>query len=101
MNKKVIILKEDGKIVDVCEVVTFTDFAEYKKVVDEAKKNKEEIEKAKAESQAHRDKVIDGSIVDLQDNLIARGWEIDMLRGKITEEEYERRVNELWNNGTN
>lgn len=93
--KKVIFLTSNGKIIDVLDVKTVDSYEDYKKLVDEAKLNKKELEAQKENERIKKETDLNNRIEELYHNVQLANLEISLLRGKITEEEYNERMEEL------
>ena len=95
MNKQVIIIYRDNKPVQVCEIKSFVDPKHYEEMCKVAKENFEKQENERlAEERAFRVKV-ENELFKQQKTIELLTLEVDLLRGKITEEEYEERKQEL------
>ena len=95
MNKKVVVVHEDGKIVDVLEVRTFTDPEDYNTFIKLAKFNREELKKEREEELQKIRNELKEKTDEFSKCLGMHKLEIDLLRGRIDDEEYEERMNEL------
>ena len=95
MNKQVIIIYRDNKPVQVCEVRTFVNPKDYEEMCKIAKENFEKQENERlAEEHDFRVKV-ENELFKQQKTIELLTLEVGLLRGKITEEEYEERKQEL------
>ena len=95
MNKQAIIIYRDNKPVQVCNVVSFVDLKNYEEICKVANENFEKQENERlAEERAFRVKV-ENELFKQQKTIELLTLEVDLLRGKITEEEYEGRKQEL------
>ena len=95
MNKQVIIIYRDNKPVQVCEVRTFVNPKDYEEMCKVAKENFEKQEnKRLAEERDFRVKV-KNELFEQHKTIELLSLEVYLLRGKITEEEYEERKQEL------
>ena len=95
MNKQVIIIYNENQPVQVCEVRTFVNPKDYEEMCKVAKENFEKQENERlAEERDYRSKV-EKELLKQQKTIELLTLEIDLLRGKITEEEYEERKQEL------
>lgn len=95
MNKQVIIIYNENQPVQVCEVRTFVNPKDYEEMCKIAKENFEEQENERlAEERAFRVKV-ENELFKQEKTIELLTLEVDLLRGKITEEEYEGRKQEL------
>lgn len=95
MNKKAILIKENDVVVDVIGISTFTDPADFIKKVEEAKQNKERIEHEKEVNKQMHEDALHNRLSRLESSLEQAHLEIDLLRGRITDEEYEERMQQL------
>lgn len=90
MNRKVIFIVENGDLVDILDVKTIVSPEEYAKLVKTAKENKERhiVESAslKSEKEIAEKKIVE----DLRKDINLLKLEVSLLRGEITDEEYEK-----------
>lgn len=95
MNKKVIFVVDDDKLVDVLDVKTVESYEKFTELVNEAKQNKKLLkDKRDADKKAERDEFV--RVVGFLDNRVSLlELEISLLKGEINDEEYEERKNEL------
>ena len=95
MDKKVIILLEDGKMVDILDVKNYTDSNLLHQHVLIAKKNKEEHEFIKAKSEHLKSEFVKTRLdmADLKSSALFN--EIQLLKGEIDENEYQKLDEEL------
>ena len=95
MNKKAVVITTNGIITDVIEVKTFVTPEEYLSFVKKAKENKAKLEQQRLESESAYKKSVEDQFGEIIKGLNFLSLEVDLLRGKITEEEYEERKQEL------
>ena len=95
MNKKAVVITTNGVITDVIEVKTFVTPEEYLSFVKKAKENKAKLEQERLETESAYKKSVDDQFGEIIKGFNFLSLEVDLLRGKITEEEYEERKQEL------
>ena len=94
MNKKVVVIHRENQPVEVLEVKTFTDLDDFREFCKIAELNRKAQEEKKAEEQRKKDQLISDALGYLSDKLDRANLEIDLLRGRISNEEYEERIKE-------
>ena len=95
--KKAVVITTNGVITDVIEVKTFVTPNEYIAFVKKAQENKAKLEQERKEAEDAYKKDIEYRFNRLCKDLVLANLEIDLLRGRITEEQYEERKQALWN----
>lgn len=95
MNKKAVVITTNGVITDVIEVKTFVAPEEYLTFVKKAKENKAKLEQERLEAEEAKENKIKEDIKDLEYFYKMLWLDVKLLRGEITEEEYEERKKEL------
>lgn len=95
MNKKAVVITTNGVITDVIEVKTFVTPEEYITFVKKAKENKAKLEQERLEAENEYKKAVKNELAECRTLIWLLSLEVDLLRGKITEEEYEERKKEL------
>lgn len=95
MNKKAVFITQDGKLVDVLDVKTITEVDDFNKLVRDAETNRQSILERKNKEEQVKQNLLNKRLEKLELGLNLASLEIELLRGQITEEEYEERKNKL------
>lgn len=95
MNKKAVVITTNGVITDVIEVKTFVTPEEYINFVKKAKENKAKLEQERLEAEEAKENKIKEDIKDLEYFYKMLWLDVKLLRGEITEEEYEERKQKI------
>lgn len=97
MNKKVIILHDEKSKcpIKVLEVKTFTDYEDYQKFVELANENYERITAEREAKKLAKEDALNERLERYERAVAELSLEVDLLRGRITEEEYNERMSQL------
>lgn len=95
MNKKAVVITTNGVITDVIEVKTFVTPEEYIDFIKKAKENKAKLEQERLEAENEYKEAVKNELAECRTSILLNALDIDLLRGKITEEEYEERKQEI------
>ena len=95
MNKKVIVLCKHNMPVEVLELKTFTDYKEYQEYLDAVKENALNVAEHEYEEEQRKQTETNNRFVALEIRAEKLELEVDLLRGRITEEEYNERIENL------
>lgn len=92
MNKKAIVITENGLITEVLELKTFTDELDFAKICKEAKENKAKLEAEKKAVEQWNQNALNETLKCLERKVHNQELEIKLLKGEIDESEYYERL---------
>lgn len=92
MKKEVVFIIEESKIVDVLDVKTIVSNEQFGKFLKEAQENKKAIEERKTKLHNDQQTKLNEKLQKMENSIGLLTLEVSLLRGRITEEEYQNEV---------